>query len=521
MGKLRALGIAALVVALAALMMRVSCDDAATGSHPADEAARETTSKRAGTEPQHGDAPRPRVRAQPTAMGAAESAEGDTGDAEAAPDSAPEDGETRLLVRVVDEDGATVPGATVRWGRDDAPQETWREGRTDASGEVRVVLTAENVRFVVSHARGIGASTSLWGKSEFLDGSPQTTIQLRRAVTIRGVVVDTTGAGVRGALVNPRVLWVRPIETGADGRFEFPPIPASAVRGSLSVSAAGYATADADLRGVTAETPPSLRVVLRSVVTLRMRLLDESGAPMTAALLERSGTMTIPTLDDGRFALPGQPSPGSMVVAGESGARAHVAWTGAGPEIDLGDVRVAAVRRTLVAVVWPEGGPAASPTVRPADGSVSLTPLVVDEANGVAELHLGAGVWPFIVRATRPPHDASSLPRGMLELGVASVDLRAGDDVRVTLVPAPILVVRAKDADGAPVAFPPKTDVLIGEGRKYRLSTEDDRLAVTLPGEFPMRVTLEVPGHTSVVVAIDAAPGPRIERDVVLVPVKK
>lgn len=522
MGKLRALGIAALVVALAALMMRVSCGDAATGPDAADETARQTNVERAGAKPPSGDTPRPRARAQATAPGtSADPAESGPGDAGAAADSAPDDGETRLLVRVVDEDGATVPGATVRWGRDDAAQETWRAGRTDASGEVRVVLTAENVWFVASHARGIGASVSAWAKSEFLGGSPQTTIQLRRAVTIRGVVVDSTGSAVRGARVDPRVPWVRPIETGADGRFEFRPIPVSAVRSSLAVSAAGYAAAEADLRGVAADPPAApLRVVLSWVVTLRARIVDEAGAPVSAAMVEHGGTLRFSQLDDGRLVLPGVPSPGGFVVGAEGPLAGYVSWSGVGPDIDLGDVRLAAPRPARILFTWPDGtvarGIAVTCTI-----ATSQTLVVIDEETGAAELHLGAGSCPLVVRATRPPTDASSLPRGTLELAVASIDLRAGDDRRVTLVPAPILVVRAKDADGAPVAFPPKTGVLIGEGRTFRLSTEGDRLAVPLPGEFPMRVTLEVPGHVPAVLAIDAATGPRIERDVVLRPEKK
>ncbi len=520
MGKLRALGIAALVVALAALMMRVSCDDAATGSHPADEIARETTSKRADTEPQHGDAPRPRVRAQPTTMGAAEPAEGDTGDADAASDSAPEDGETRLLVRVVDEDGATVPGATVRWGRDDAPQETWREGRTDASGEVRIVLTAESTRVTASHARGIGASASTWALSLFAGSRPTTTVVLCKPLTISGVVVDPAGTAIRGAMVDMRLAWMRPVETGADGRFEFPPVPMTSLRSSLAVSAQGHEKADVSIPSA-ADAQDPLRVVLGWVATIRMRIVDETGAPVSEAVLDGPGSMIFPTLDGGRCVLPGQPSPGGFVVGAEGPSEARVSWTGPGPEIDLGDVRVAAISLASVAVVWHDGAPADSASITALGRSWMTRLTTSDAATGVAQFRVGAGTWPCVVRATRPPRDVASLPRGALELGVASFDLRAGDELRVTLVPAPILVVRAKDADGAPIAFPPKTGVLIGEGRTYRLSTEGDRLAVPLPGEFPMRVTLEVPGHFPAVLAIDAAPGPRIERDVVLRPEKK
>jgi hypothetical protein len=286
------------------------------------------------------------------------------------------------------------------------------------------------------------------------------------------------------------------------------------------VTAAGYAATEASVRE-GASGPEPLRVVLRWTAAIRMRLIDEDGVPLPEVLIERSGTLIVPRLEDGRVVLREQTSPGTFVVRAGEARAAYVSWIGPGPEIDLGDVRVAKLQPTRVFLGWSDGASADDVSISPGVYSVTPMPCSFDAATGTAELQLGAGMWPVLVRAMRPARDDSALPRGTRDLAVVTVDLRAGEDRRITLVPAPILVVSAKAEDGTQLSIPRGLRMFIGDRGTSSGTLEGDRVAVPLVGEFPMAIRFEIPGHAPAVVQLDAAPADRVHRDVVFVPAKK
>lgn len=244
---------------------------------------------------------------------------------------------------VVDPDGQPVAGAKVSFGHGEIPDAPrpenhlfgWLQVETDFTGRWKVNRIADEM------LRRIGGSAEHpdFVRSESLEvarnpdaeqrlRAGQYVFQLRRGVTVRGIVVDSQEQPVAEATVRVGMLGethTRETRTVADGSFEVAGCQPG--RKPVTASAAGFAatTVEADIQ----EATPPLRLVLQPGKTLRFRTVDRSGQPLPKVWFAYSARGGLR-----RQMNPPATPPPQVVFGGETDAEGRAVWENA-PEQEL------------------------------------------------------------------------------------------------------------------------------------------------------------------------------------------
>lgn len=194
---------------------------------------------------------------------------------------------------------------------------------TDASGVVRfdaVPSGSWELKVTCAGRDGSGAPKQLVvGDADVLDAL----FPVAEAITIRGVVVDASGAPIAGATVYGRPARVEEPEsptatTGADGSFALAPVKAG--DWTLDVSHASFADGSAKA-SVGSSDVSSVRVVLARGSTLFGRVVDESGAPVAGLDVSFDSTSkSTLTYDDGTYRLIGLSEGAGLLRVGRDGS---------------------------------------------------------------------------------------------------------------------------------------------------------------------------------------------------------
>lgn len=269
--------------------------------------------------------------------------------------------------KVVDADGQPVTGAEVAFGnRTDPVKETrpqtdnfdWpfhAATETDAEGRWRIDRIAEaTLRTITGSARHPEhvRSESVSG------GDPEALRQLRegryvfrlgRAVTVRGLVVDTTDQPVPGAKVIVGIMSEvnsRETTTQADGTFQVAGCKPG--RSLLSAEASGYAPTTREVE-LTADSEP-FRLTLAAGRLLRLRVVDNRGSPVPQAEI---WLRTLPHQGPGARA--GESLPVQIEFHRQTDAEGRVEWDTA-PDRDLYfDIAASGYMRENEVKVRPDG----------------------------------------------------------------------------------------------------------------------------------------------------------------------
>ncbi len=236
---------------------------------------------------------------------------------------------------VVDPDGQPVAGAKVGFGhgeltdarRPENHSFSWLQVETDGEGrwEVsrianeilgRISGSAEHPDFVRSEsvevARDPAAEPRLRAR--------QYVFQLRRGVTVRGVVVDREGQPVFDATVRVGMLGevhTRETRSLADGSFEV----AACTPGRKPVAAEAPGFAAATIEADIDETTPPLRLVLQPGKALRFRVLDKAGSPIAGTWFALETLRAGPVEENS----PGTPVP-QVEFSGLADAEGRAVW---------------------------------------------------------------------------------------------------------------------------------------------------------------------------------------------------
>ena len=228
-----------------------------------------------------------------------------------------------ITVRVVDEAGAPVEGATVQGNRVDETDDSYAIATTDAQGTARYDLGAS--KFNADYFGNVAA----WKAGKALTGGNllrlkdgALTLTLRAATSVSGTVKDAKGP-VEGALITianaqnqGRYLWLgadSPLarklgaRTDSNGHFTLDGISAGAQL-TLRVAGESYAT-----QNVQAQSGGEISVQLKPGATLRGQVLGIGGAPLSKLKViavrqgERDGENFIETTtdSDGHYRLSG------------------------------------------------------------------------------------------------------------------------------------------------------------------------------------------------------------------------
>lgn len=248
---------------------------------------------------------------------------------------------------VVDADGQPLAGAEVGFNNQtDSAKETrpqsdsfvwpfWTTATTDAEGRWRIDRIAEATLQTIlgraSHPEHV--------RSELVSGgNPEALRQLRegryvfrlgRAVTVRGLVVDTAEQPVPGAKVIVGIMDEdnsRKTTTQADGTFQVAGCKSG--RSLLSAEAPGFAPTTREVE-LTADSEP-FRLTLAAGRVLRLRVVDSRGFPVPQANVWLNAAR--PFL--GPDARPGESLPVQTEFRRQTDANGQVEWDTA-PDRDL------------------------------------------------------------------------------------------------------------------------------------------------------------------------------------------
>lgn len=269
--------------------------------------------------------------------------------------------------RVVDADGQPVTGAEVAFGNQTDPVKETRPQtdnfdwpfhvatETDAEGRWRIDRIAEaTLRTITGSARHLEHV-----RSDSVSGAnPEALRQLRegryvfrlgRAVTVRGLVVDTADQSVPGAKVTVGIMNEvnsRETTTQADGTFQVTGCKPG--HSLLSAEAPGFAPTTRQVE-LTAESEP-FRLTLAPGRVLRLRVVDSRGFPVPQAEI---WLRTLPYQGPGARA--GESSPVQIEFHRQTDAEGRVEWDTA-PDRDLYfDIAASGYMRQNEVKVRPDG----------------------------------------------------------------------------------------------------------------------------------------------------------------------
>jgi beta-lactamase regulating signal transducer with metallopeptidase domain/protocatechuate 3,4-dioxygenase beta subunit len=219
-------------------------------------------------------------------------------------------------LRVVGPDGKPIPAAEVEvWGDPLPTAEQIRTGKlirqqlhgivvvTDAAGRIVVELPRVPERFNVSITiPGCGPYWAGWSSDSYAQPIPHRfTAELDAAWSIGGIVVDADGKPVAGAEVRPSIEFKKPpgdtrqfgsgarARTDAAGRWHFDSVPVSMADVHVQIIHPSSMPFRRELArrefGIEPGREPAARIVLDRGLTVIGKVTDESGKPITGALL--------------------------------------------------------------------------------------------------------------------------------------------------------------------------------------------------------------------------------------------
>jgi protocatechuate 3,4-dioxygenase beta subunit len=282
-------------------------------------------------------------------------------------------GETRVVVvrlrrgtsvvgRVVFADGSPARGAVVRShdGTQGPDATTDRDGRFRLENVVEGAgVNSHGESYVDATLAGVGK-----GKASLRKGFSAEpvfdagTIALEPESIVRGRIVDERGRPIEGATVDSD--FMRRIgfgglagRTGADGRFEL-----SSGGTSFVASAEGRRAREVSLRGPAragqVRTIPD--VVLEPAPSVRVRVLDESGRPVSGVTVRRGDAAAPPSTTDASGLANAGAVADLTILALERPDRVSFSWS-LEPSTDVVDVHLPATVPMTGRVVDEEGRP--------------------------------------------------------------------------------------------------------------------------------------------------------------------
>ena len=442
--------------------------------------------------------------------------------AESAVPPPPEDRTPEIRGRILDADGNSVNGATVRLVSPSAPYTVYRDTLTGADGAYSFAHVGPwRSRVVADHdPDGVVSSAEIRvGEGE----TREVTLVLSAAGAVRGTVVDGDGRPVAGAALSVEgVPWIVPGATSDDsGAFRMATVPREAA--SLVAVARGYRTGRVGLGARQDDTELVVRIQLVAAGPVAGEVRDADGNPARArvvACADQPAEARTESGEDGAFELP--PSAIGCDVVAEH------------PEQEASDAaRVVEGRRlslrlkpggAVEGIVVDERGwgvPAYSVGIEsftPARGARfgGYGPRGVDDARGVFRWDkLAPGTYVFTAQAQgRPP--ARSAP----------VDVRGGAttrDVRIALAPGGVVTGRVEDDHHVPLAgvdirFDAVSSVL--DSRASATTDESGRYRIEGAPSGPFTMRVQKDGfRVRLVSGLRVASGATLRQDLTLVAV--
>ncbi|HOX59039.1 MAG TPA: sigma-70 family RNA polymerase sigma factor [Candidatus Paceibacterota bacterium] len=198
---------------------------------------------------------------------------------------------------VVDESQQPVPQATITFigpGIDTAQKENIQFGpdtvlRTDADGRwscSMIPQSRETIHALLEHPQFVATPTDIPVTNS---QAKPLVLQIRRGLTVTGLVADTAGRPVAGAAVrelHDRQDRALSSTTDTSGRFEFRNLPAGDIM--LAVQADGLAPAVLETK--LSASPTELNFVLQPGRVLKGHVVDDRGTPVPNALAQTCWT---------------------------------------------------------------------------------------------------------------------------------------------------------------------------------------------------------------------------------------
>lgn len=458
-----------------------------------------------------------------------------------------------LEVTVLRGDGAPAPGASVLLVNLDDDGNPTAGGQADASGVATFRVQEDVVRVVA----WLGAESMATAELVSTKDQGRVTVRLGPSMVVHGRVLRGDATPEPNARVElTSGPWFKSefelqlvAKSGAEGRFEFPPIPLAGidplnppcVEATTADKARGFANADP-------ERPDAEVVVhLTPGFTVRARFVDADGKPIAAELLadgarnfhEQAGSdgrvslrlmdakyefvvrwatgEFVPADFDVELATPSMIADPVTAVPWHAARSLGVHEAGAG-DVDLGDVVVAAGKPVRGRVVDAAERPEAGASVALFLGGVRVGETVADKEGRFDLPEVGDQPHRIHVRSHGDP-DSDVARHGDLD------DVRGGDvDVRVVLKEQLVIAFRfLSDADRKPLTcahFAVRAK-LHGEGTGWFGSDvaggadESSALEVPAPGSYDVEV--DVAGYEPVKVeSVEVVAGRPSSLDVLL-----
>jgi hypothetical protein len=431
------------------------------------------------------------------------------------PEPAPE-----IRGRILNADGASVEGATVRLVSAAAPYRVYQETKTDRAGAFFFAhVGGWRVRVVADHGSdGVVTSAELRVTSE---ESLELTLVLSPAGAVRGVVVDAQGRPVAGAVVSVDGLpWIVSASSDAQGAFVLTTVPDEAT--GLVAVARGFRTAHASIAAREQDRELVVRIVLTAANPVAGRVEDDAGNPISASVVACEDTAAearVQSGADGAFELP--PS-----AIGCNAVAEHLEFAASPPQPVVEGRRLVlrlGAGGAIQGVVVDESGAVVTPFVV---GIESFTPIRgrggerhgshnFDDPGGAFRWDkLAPGSYVLTASAAGKPPSRS-----------ASIDVQAGattSGVRIVLAKGGVLVGRVSEPGGAAVAGADlHFDAVSGVLESKASATTDGAGRYRLDGapEGPLTVRVHKDGYRSKLVSgLRVASGATLQQDIVLSP---
>lgn len=393
------------------------------------------------------------------------------------------------LGRVADAAGRGLAGASLTLS---APGARF-EATSDAQGDFSFPPTPSGDYQIVVRKAGY---VSLRDQVRFLPGGPRLWVELLEGASLRGRVLDPSGAPVPDARVEALVPEVEPVRSDAAGRFALQGLPPGGVR--VRAQAEGYGAGVADVPLAPGQELGH-DVVLIEPTAVKGRVTDQLGAPVPDAVIwvtgpadERQGRSDA----EGRFRVVGLGLGPFLVSATKAGYRADQR-DGIGPEgsVELFLNGVVPVRGSVRSL---SGDPVHAVLVAPAEQPDEAQ---LFEGSSFA-LQIPSETRQLIVRARAGAAHHGHGP-GFLSPLYVSVPA-GGGELRIDLPPGEEVEGVIMDAGGRPlpgvaILFGHQREELLGgeSGRLYLLGLSEDEGRFELDGLPPegVRVTLSHPEH--------------------------
>jgi len=344
-----------------------------------------------------------------------------------------------LVLRVVNPDGTPAPGVDVYWSAgDEMPAMALEPRRTDARGEVAVLSRSRDrmgaLAFALDEERGLVAATVVASAE---DAGREIVLTLQQAATASISAIDGDAAPVTDAVfrvwfddASPDVVLPINLRANADGVAEIAPLPPG-IRmriGPARQFGRYLANREQAWQRVTLQPGETVALepltVIRGGFTLRGRVIDEAGEPVTGARLQPLdlfswGGEPVVADADGRFELKGLSGARDQAIVAVSADGTRGMLTPVDPQnayqpnIELAplgtivvEVRAADDRPAVGAQVEviPQGAPMIGGLPEPA---IIHAPDVTLDADGKARVeHLLPGITYIVVvnDPARPGH---------------------------------------------------------------------------------------------------------------------